>query len=313
MADNEQDDNSRYAPELTKEQERQSRRVETTSLPVIHEVIRRRGEDELARSNAALAWSGLAAGMSMGFSLITEGLLRAHLPKADWTPLVSKIGYSVGFILVILGRQQLFTENTLTPIIPVLASRKLSTALQTLRLWLVVLVSNLIGALCVAWVLGHTDVFDRLVREAFSQIGSHAIEGSFGTTLIRGIFAGWLIAFVVWLMPATPNNRFWVILLLTWLVGLGDLSHIVAGSVETLYAVTTGAATWGEYFLHFMFPALIGNIIGGVSLVGLINHAQLVAGKSMETGDEESEGDEEQHERETGSKPEARSSRSARA
>lgn len=279
MAEGTEED-SRFVPDLTEEQEKQSRRVETTPLPVIHEVIRRRGEDELARSNAALAWSGLAAGMTMGFSLICEGLFRAHLPHAEWTPLVSKIGYSVGFIMVILGRQQLFTENTLTPIIPVLASRKLSTAMQTLRLWLVVLVSNLVGALCVAWVLGHTDVFEHSVREAFSVIGKHAIENSFGTTLLRGIFAGWLIAFVVWLMPATPNNRFWVILLLTWLVGLGDLSHIIAGSVETMYVVTSGSATWGDYFLHFMIPALIGNIIGGVSLVGLINHAQLVAGVS---------------------------------
>jgi formate/nitrite transporter FocA (FNT family) len=282
MAEGTEED-SRFVPDLTEEQEKQSRRVETTPLPVIHEVIRRRGEDELARSDAALAWSGLAAGMTMGFSLVCEGLFRAHLPHAEWTPLVSKIGYSVGFIMVILGRQQLFTENTLTPIIPVLASRKLSTALQTLRLWAVVLVSNLVGALCVAWVLGHTDVFERSVRDAFSQIGQHAIENTFGTTLIRGIFAGWLIAFVVWLMPATQNNRFWVILLLTWLVGLGDLSHIIAGSVETLYVVMTGAATWRDYFLQFMLPALLGNIIGGVSLVGLINHAQLVAGKTPES------------------------------
>lgn len=312
MADEEQDGNSVYAPELTEEQEKQSRRVETTPLPVIHEVIRRRGEDELARSNAALAWSGLAAGMSMGFSLICEGLLRAHLPKAEWTPLVSKIGYSVGFILVILGRQQLFTENTLTPIIPVLASRKLSTALQTLRLWVVVLISNLVGALCVAWVLGHTDVFEHSVREAFSQIGRHTIENNFSTTLLRGIFAGWLIAFAVWLMPATPNNRFWVILLLTWLVGLGDLSHIIAGSVETLYVVLTGQATWGDYFLHFMFPALIGNIVGGVSLVGLINHAQLVAGKSLDTSNKESEGNNEQRGIQPASNPDASASRSGR-
>lgn len=286
MSDEQPDENSRFAPDLTEEQEEQSRRVETTPLPVIHEVIRRRGEEELARSNAALAWSGLAAGMSMGFSLICEGLFRAHLPSAEWAPLIAKIGYSVGFILVILGRQQLFTENTLTPIIPVLASRKLSTALQTLRLWAVVLASNLIGALCVAWVLGHTDVFEHSVREAFSEIGRHAIENHFSTTLLRGIFAGWLIAFVVWLMPATPSNRFWVILLLTWLVGLGDLSHIIAGSVETLYVVTTGSATWGDYFVNFMIPALIGNTIGGVSLVALINHAQLVAGISPDSEDE---------------------------
>ena len=276
------DENSLFVPELTEEQEDQSRRVESTPLPVIHEVIRRRGQEELARSNSALAWSGFAAGMTMGFSLICQGLFRALLPQTPWAPLVSNIGYSVGFIMVILGRQQLFTENTLTPILPVLASRKLSMALHTLRLWGIVLLANLLGALCVAWVLGHSAVFEPNVRRAFAEIGNQAIANEFGTTLVRGIFAGWLIAFVVWLMPATPNNRFWVILFLTWLVGVGNLSHIIAGSVETLYVVTTGLATWNQYFFNFMFPALIGNMIGGISLVGLINHAQLVAGKSVE-------------------------------
>jgi formate/nitrite transporter FocA (FNT family) len=267
-----------FAPELTDAQEVQSRKVESTPLPVIHEVIRRRGEEELSRSVSALAWSGLAAGLSMGFSLIGEGLLKAFLPHASWTPLVTKIGYSFGFVVVILGRQQLFTENTLTPVIPVLAKRAIKTVLQMLRLWAVVLISNLVGAFCVAWVLAHSNAFEPAVKAAFSEIGQHAIGHAFGVTLLRGIFAGWLIALVVWLMPAVPNNRLWVIVALTWLVGVGDLSHVIAGAVETMYVVTSGAATWSDFFFRFMFPALFGNIIGGVSLVALINHAQLVAG-----------------------------------
>jgi len=283
----ETEDQAPFAPDLTRQQEAQSRRVESTPLPVIHEVIRRRGEEELARSNSALAWSGLAAGLSMGLSLITEGLLKTHLPDAPWALLVSKMGYSMGFVVVILGRQQLFTENTLTPVIPVLAKRDLATVFKTLRLWLVVLASNLIGALCIAWVLGHTDAFEQSVRNAFAEIGQHAIGNTFGTTLLRGIFAGWIIALVVWLMPAVPNNRLWVIMLLTWLVGVADLSHVIAGSIETMYIVLTGSATWREYFLHFMIPALLGNTIGGVSLVALINHAQLVAGHpSLDSSDE---------------------------
>src|SRR5690349_16875351 len=130
------------ALELTDEEEEKSKKVESTPLPVIHEVIRRRGEDELARSNSALAWSGLAAGMSMGFSMIAEGLLQVHLPAQPWATAVSKFGYSVGFLLVILGRQQLFTENTLTPVLPVLAKRDLATVIQMLRLWVIVLTFN---------------------------------------------------------------------------------------------------------------------------------------------------------------------------
>jgi formate/nitrite transporter FocA (FNT family) len=288
-------DNAPFAPELTDRQEQQSRKVESVSLPVIHEVIRRRGEDELARSNSALAWSGLAAGLSMGFSMISEGLLRAHLPSASWTPLVAKFGYSVGFVVVILGRQQLFTENTLTPVIPVLARRDMATLLQMLRLWLVVLVSNVVGAFCVAWVLGHTDVFDANVRAAFEAIGRTTVAGSFLTTLIRGIFAGWLIALVVWLLPSVPSSRFTIIVVLTWLVGVGELSHVIAGSVESFYVVTTGSASWSAFFMHFFVPALIGNVTGGVSLVALINHAQLVAGRSVGNSQPPKNGSSDEH------------------
>lgn len=282
-----------FAPELTPQQEKQVEEVESTSLPVIHEVIRKRGEQELARSNATLFWSGLAAGLSMGFSLIGEGLLQARLPRAEWSHVVCKFGYSFGFLVVILGRQQLFTENTLTPVLPVLAKRTVRAALDTLRLWVIVLVSNLIGALCVAWVLSHTNAFERPVREAFLQIGMTALSHDFGTVFVRGIFAGWLIALIVWLLPAVPNNRLWMILLLTWLVGVGDMSHIIAGSVDTMYAVTSGAASWGGYFTHFMIPALLGNTLGGVSLVAVLNHAQVVAGEGLKqpgTGNENSDG-----------------------
>jgi formate-nitrite transporter family protein len=94
---------------------------------VIHEAIRKQGEEELRRTSSGLAWSGLAAGLSMGFSMVTQGLLSAHLPDVPWKPLVSKFGYSIGFLIVVLGRQQLFTENTLTPIIPLLQRRDAAT------------------------------------------------------------------------------------------------------------------------------------------------------------------------------------------
>src|SRR5277367_621318 len=99
------------------------------SPSVVYETIRREGEEELHRTPAALAWSGLAAGLSMGFSLVAEALLAAYLPHATWTPLISKFGYCVGFLIVILGRQQLFTETTLTVILPLLSKPVLAKIL----------------------------------------------------------------------------------------------------------------------------------------------------------------------------------------
>src|SRR5690349_8167211 len=98
--------------ELTEQEIHDAEERSSPRVHVVHEAIRIEGEEELKRTSSALAWSGLAAGLSMGFSLVTEGLLRSHLPDTPWRPLVSKLGYSAGFLFVVLGRQQLFTENT---------------------------------------------------------------------------------------------------------------------------------------------------------------------------------------------------------
>jgi formate-nitrite transporter family protein len=265
--------------ELSEEERGQAEQRSSIGPRVVHEAIRLEGEEELRRPSSALAWSGLAAGLSMGFSLITEGLLRSRLPDADWRPLVAKIGYSAGFVLAILGRQQLFTENTLTPILPLLHRRDARTLLQVLRLWAVVLAANLAGALVIAWVLGNTAAFPEGVRAAFGAIGRESAAAPFSLILLRGIFAGWLIALIVWVLPAAESARFFVIVFLTWLVGVGGFPHIVAGSIEVLYLAATGAATWRHCVTGYMLPALLGNILGGVSLVAVVNHAQVVSGK----------------------------------
>jgi len=247
---------------------------------VVYETIRREGEDELTRPMAALAWSGIAAGLSMGFSMVAEGLLRAHLPDADWRPLVVKLGYSVGFLIVVLGRQQLFTENTLTPILPLLKHKKRSVLGNVGRLWAVVLLANLVGAAVFAWVVARTPAFDESAKQSFLDLGKEAMRHGPGTALLRGVFAGWLIALMVWLLPVAETARVAVIIIITYLVGLGQLTHVIAGSVETLYVVAAeGTKWWRPCVLHYILPALAGNILGGVSLVAALNHAQVVAGE----------------------------------
>jgi len=95
------------------ETQQKAKDEETLDAAATHEVVRIEAEKELERTASALAWSGLAAGLAMGFSFVTEGVLRSKLPDADWRPLIAKLGYPVGFLIVILGSQQLYTENTL--------------------------------------------------------------------------------------------------------------------------------------------------------------------------------------------------------
>jgi formate/nitrite transporter FocA (FNT family) len=248
------------------------------SAAVVFETVRREGEGELDREAVSLFASGLAAGLAMGMSLAGEGLIRSLLPKATWTPLVDSAGYSLGFLIVVLGRQQLFTENTLTAILPLLdAPDKLATLGRVARLWAAVLVANLIGAAIFAFVAADTNLFHEDVRRIFASIGHEAFEPGFGTILLRGIAAGWLIALMVWLLPAAEQSRLFVIVIVTYVVGLASFSHVIAGSVEVMYLVARGELSWWQYFGSYLAPVFIGNVVGGVSLVALLNYGQVVA------------------------------------
>jgi formate/nitrite transporter FocA (FNT family) len=265
---------------LTEEAEERS----APAPAVVYEAIYGEGRDELKRGSSSLFFSGLAAGLSMGFSLISEGLLRAYLPDVPWRPLVAKLGYSVGFLIVVLGRQQLFTENTLTAVVPLLANRTGGMLRNVARLWGVVLLANLVGALAFAFVLGRTELFKPEVHHAFVDIAHKAVENGFWLTLLKGVFAGWLIALLVWMLPASESSHVLVIVLVTWLVGVGEFAHIVAGAVEVFYLAVVSQLGWGETFTRFIIPTLIGNVLGGVTLVSALNHAQVTAGGGKSHG-----------------------------
>lgn len=262
-------------PVLDDRERKEAIRRSTITALIVHEAVREEGERELDRHPVTLAWSGLAAGLSMGFSMVGQGLLRAYLPGTSWRPLLVSFGYTFGFLIVVLGRQQLFTENTLTAILPLLAHPGRHTLLRVSQLWSIVLTTNLLGALIFALVAAHTPVFAPVVQTAFADIGREALRGDFGTTLLRAIFAGWLIALMVWLQPAADTTRLQVIILITYLVGIGGFAHIIASSVEVMFLASIGVISWVTYFFGFMVPTLIGNIIGGMVLVAALNYAQV--------------------------------------
>jgi formate/nitrite transporter FocA (FNT family) len=242
---------------------------------LIHETIRAEGESELERTWSALMLSGLAAGLSMGFSLIVEGLLQSRLPDTPWRDLISKFGYTAGFLIVVLGRQQLFTENTLTPILPLLHNRDAGTLLRVLRLWALVLAANVAATWIIAAVLARTGIFVAPVKDAFADIASHSIESTFALTALKGVFAGWLIALMVWLLPSAGSLRPIIIILITYIVGIGSLTHVIAGSVDAAYLVLAGDAGLGSYLWRFFMPTLLGNTAGGVALVAVLNYGQV--------------------------------------
>ncbi|MFJ4384309.1 formate/nitrite transporter family protein [Pseudomonas sp. NPDC089408] len=269
------DAQSEKTPGLSADEEQEVSHNQPPRAAVLHEIIRYQGDQELERTLAALWWSALAAGLSMGLSLMAMGLFYARLPEGDSAQVVASIGYSAGFLAVILARQQLFTENTLTAVLPVMTSPTLSNFGRLLRLWSIVLFGNLAGTLLVAWVMLELPIFDSKTDVAFLEVGRKVMKNDISQMFAKGIVSGWMIATMVWMIPSMEHAKIWIILMITYLMALGDFTHIVVGSVEVSYLVWAGDETWRSFWLEFALPTLAGNIIGGSFIFGLISHAQV--------------------------------------
>ena len=241
----------------------------------IHEHIRQDGEKEMERDAMALLWSAIAAGLSMGASLLAKGIFHVQLEGVPGGFLLENLGYTFGFIIVIMARQQLFTENTVTAVLPVMQNPTLGNFGLLMRLWSVVLLGNIIGTGVAAWAFEHMPIFDEETRDAFVKIGMDVMKNTPVEMFSNAIISGWLIATMVWMFPAAGAAKIVVIILMTWLIALGDTTHIVVGSVEILYLVFNGTLHWSDFFWPFALPTLAGNICGGTYIFALMSHAQI--------------------------------------
>jgi formate/nitrite transporter FocA (FNT family) len=269
---------ARKLPEVSEAERDEIGRQSRPNAHLIHETIRAEGESELERRWTALLFSGFAAGLSMGLSLVVTGLLHEKLPDSEWQKLLTSFGYTVGFLIVVLGRQQLFTENTLTPILPLLHNRDASTLRGVFRLWVVVLLANIAATWVFAAVVVHTSVFDDASKAAFAAVSRHVVEADFATTVMKAVFAGWLIALMVWLLPSVSGaGQPIMIIVLTYVVSLGEFHHIVAGAVDGFLLIEMKQIGIWEFGMRFFVPTLLGNVIGGVSLVAILNYGQVAS------------------------------------
>jgi formate/nitrite transporter FocA (FNT family) len=251
--------------------------MSTPRTPVIYEVVRRLGEEEMERPAFSLWWSGVAAGLSISFSLLAQAILETHLPDTPWRVLVASFGYCVGFLMVILGRQQLFTESTITVVLPVLKHITAENIWRMLRLWAIVLVANLAGTLFAAIFVAYFPVIPADLFNGMVEISHKGLAGvGWWEMFFRGISSGFLIAAMVWMIPAAESAKFAVITLMTYLIAVGGFTHVVAGSMEAYLLVIAGDWQWWQVLTHFLAPVLLGNMVGGTALFALISYAQVM-------------------------------------
>ena len=243
--------------------------------PLIYEILRREGEEEMQRPTTSLWWSGLAAGLSVSFSLLAQGILQSHLPDAAWRPLVASFGYSVGFLIVVLARQQLFTENTITVVLPIVAAPTPANVGRLGRMWGIVLTANVTGTLCAALFCSFTPAVTPELRDVMLEISHQSMQHAPIQMFFLAIPAGFLMAAMVWLIPSAEGAAFLVITLMTYLIAAGGFAHVVAGSLEAYMLVIAGQLTIGQMVSGFAVPVLLGNIAGGTVLFTLIAYAQV--------------------------------------
>ncbi|MBE9636788.1 formate/nitrite transporter family protein [Salipiger mangrovisoli] len=245
------------------------------SARLIYEVVRRDGEEELNRPTVSLIWSGLAAGILISLSVLAQAVLRAHLPEAGWAVLIESLGYSLGFIVVIYGRMQLFTENTITTVMPVVARRSARCLRQMIRLWAIVLSANVLGAIIASGFLQLPGVLAPELGESLLAVARHAVEGTAGGNFLRAMPAGVLIAALVWVMPGARGEALLIVLAMTWLLAVAGFAHVIAGSVEAGLLVWHGEIGIAQAACGFFLPVLAGNVAGGTAIFTLVTWGQV--------------------------------------
>ncbi|MGA3224097.1 MAG: formate/nitrite transporter family protein [Acidobacteriaceae bacterium] len=244
----------------------------------IYEQVSRNARHELERSVVGLAVSGLAGGITMGLTALSTSIVIAQLGQSPTARFIADLLYPIGFIAVILGRAQLFTENTLYPVALMLAERR--HGWKTLRLWAIVLPSNILGAFLFALLAVRTGALRPEFVTAMTHLGVDAAGVTASHVFWSGVIGGWIIALVAWLVSGSHSITGSVMLigLLTFVVGLGGFAHCIATSGEILAAILDHQLALSRYFA-WLAPATLGNICGGVLLVTLLEYGQVKGGE----------------------------------
>lgn len=227
-------------------------------------------DEEFDRPTRLLLFSGLAAGLSIGLSFYARAAVTAQVDSA----VVGNLLYPIGFLLIVIGRYQLFTENTLTPVTLVIT--RIASLPMLLRNWGLVLSANVAGAALLALFFALTPVMSPDTYDAAVDIGHHALAADWDALFVKGIMAGWLVASMVWLVHAARDtiSRIVLVFFIMYLVPTADLYHCIIGICEALFMFYIGETTFTHAIFGFFTPVVLGNTVGGVLLVALLNYAQ---------------------------------------
>lgn len=243
----------------------------------VFETIRAEGEEELSRPPMSLWWSGVAAGLAISTSLLGDAILSRAAAGSPARETIAALGYALGFVLVILSRLQLFTENTLSVVLPLMAKPSWKTFWCSARLWGIVLAANLVGTFATAFIALRLGTTSPENTAAMLEVARKVLEQSGWPGFFHAIPAGFYIAAIVWMLPSSKGFEIFTILLFAWLISAGAFSHVVVGSAEVFLLVVHGELGLWNGLSTILLPALAGNVIGGTGLFAFLAWGQIEA------------------------------------
>ena len=258
---------------IRKEQKENAKNEQGLSAPTVYEIISLEGIEEMRRPTKSLWWSGVVAGIAISLSLYMMAALRLGLEGSS-AGILEKFGYSVGFLIVVLSRLQLFTENTVTPILPALNNPSRSMLLKVLRLWAIVILANLCGTFCAAIIPLTLPMFTDAHVAAMLDISRHYAHRPMVEVFFSAIPAGFMVAIMVWMLKSSKGFEFWTITAITFSIAVLDTSHVIVGSTELFMVLFNGDINLMAALSRLLLTAT-GNIIGGTVLFAGLAYAQV--------------------------------------
>lgn len=227
-------------------------------------------DEEISRGNRELIFSAIAAGIAITITL----LLYSTVSSSVDSYVLGSILYPLGFIYIILGNYQLYTENTLPPV--ALTIERISSIPSLLKMWFLILFGNILGGLIGSITLFYGNVLSEEAGNYVIKIAQSSVELGFTSLFFKGVFAGIIVAGVVWIDFSVKDSISRIILVYVAFLSipLGNLYHVVVSTTEMFYLIMATDVSILSTIISFPLPVLIGNTVGGVIFVTLINYFQ---------------------------------------
>lgn len=246
-------------------------------------------EEEVEDTHVELFFSGIAAGFAIAVTVLGYTVVAAAVGDAEGlTQLLAPLLYPIGFVIIVIGHYQLYTENTLPPVTLVLT--RLASVPALLRVWGLVIAGNFVGVAVGAYLLAVTGVFAPHEAAVAQGFAAKALAQSWWDLFYNGVFAGWLVAGLVWVDHGARDTiaRIALVYAIVFVIPAADLYHVVTSTAESLYLLFRGGATPMALFRDYLLPVFLGNTIGGVVPVAIINFAH--TGEHVANEDHDAQG-----------------------